>query len=101
MTNNRNDSPDHLTFSQRYGLAPLPEPMRLGEISKDLRRELWNVTYAFLDRGSHSDWTATEAYFETHVREFIKRAWGRFTKVPESRVRTEYGKVIRDFESQY
>ena len=73
--------------------------MRLGEISKDLRRELWNVTYAFLDRGSHSDWTATEAYFETHVREFIKRAWGRFTKVPESRVRTEYGKVIRDFES--
>ena len=33
MANNRGDFPDHLTFSQRYGYAPLPEPMRLEEIS--------------------------------------------------------------------
>ena len=99
MENNRADFPDHLTFSQRYGYAPLPEPMRLGEISKDLRRELWNATYAFLDRGSDSDWTTTHVYFATDVREFVVRVWGRFAKVPESRVSADYSKVMRDFES--
>ena len=31
------------SFSQRYGYEPLPEPMRLEEISNDLRREIWNA----------------------------------------------------------
>ncbi len=31
-----------LTFSQRYGYEPLPEPMRLEHLSDDLRKEIWN-----------------------------------------------------------
>ncbi|MDA7962511.1 MAG: hypothetical protein MPK62_02780 [Alphaproteobacteria bacterium] len=38
----------NLTFSQRHDYEPLPEPMRLGEISDDLRREVWNITERFL-----------------------------------------------------
>ena len=48
MTEKR-DTPDkHLTFSQRYGYDPLPEPMRLEELSDDLRRKIWNAALAFL-----------------------------------------------------
>ncbi len=99
MANNRPDIPDHLTFSQRYGYAPLPEPMKLGDISQDLRRELWNATYAFLAKGSDSDWTTNHVFLATDVREFVVRVWGRFAKVPESRVSADYSKVMRDFES--
>ena len=31
------------SFSQRYRYEPLPEPMRLEELSSDLRRETWNA----------------------------------------------------------
>ena len=40
MTSERADLSDHLTFSQRHGYEPLPEPMKLEEISDDLRREM-------------------------------------------------------------
>ena len=42
------ESPYPLTFSQRYGYEPLPEPMRPGEISPDLRREIANATMDLL-----------------------------------------------------
>ena len=42
MANNGDKLSDRLTFSQRHGYEPLPEPMRLEELSSDLRREIWN-----------------------------------------------------------
>ena len=42
------ETPYPLTFSQRYGYEPLPEPMRPGEISPDLRREIANASMDFL-----------------------------------------------------
>ena len=98
MADKRNMSTDHLTFSQRYGFAPLPEPMRLGEISEDLRRDIWNAAYAFLNRNSQLNTMEPAVYFDTPVREFVKRTWGRFSRVAESRVRTDYSAVLRDFE---
>ena len=44
MSDNRYQSEDHRTFSQRYGYESLPEPMQLEELSDDLRREIWNAT---------------------------------------------------------
>ena len=49
MPNNRDGVSDHLTFLQRHGHEPLPEPMRLEELSDDLRREIWNLVYDFLN----------------------------------------------------
>ena len=43
MTSSRDGFSDHHTFSRRYGYEPLPEPMRLEEISEDLRREIFNA----------------------------------------------------------
>ena len=98
MANNRSDVPDHITFSKRYGYEPLPEPMRLEEISDDLRRELWNAAYAFFNRNSQLNRMETAVYFDTPVREFVERTWGQFSRVAESRVSTEYSAVLRNFE---
>ena len=54
MTNDRDYPPDHLTFSQRHGYEPIPEPMRLEHISDDLRRELWNTVRTLL--AQHAVW---------------------------------------------
>ena len=42
------DFPAHLTFSQRHGYETLPEPMRLEEISDELRREIWSIIKEYL-----------------------------------------------------
>lgn len=47
MSNERKQFPEHFTFSQRYGYEPLPESMRFGHLSNDLRRELCNAVDIF------------------------------------------------------
>ena len=47
MTNDQDDLRDHLTFSQRHGYEPLPEPMKLEEISDDLRRKSVTLSGVF------------------------------------------------------
>ena len=94
MTNGRDDPLDQLTFSQRYGYDPIPEPMRLEEISADLRRELWNTVRDLLlsirSLGGH--------YFEGQAGRFIERVVGKYEKIPESEVSTDYLNVMKKFE---
>jgi hypothetical protein len=46
----------HLTFSQREGVAPLPAPLKLGELSKEARAYLWAVVYESLEKATqHPD----------------------------------------------
>ena len=40
MSDTHDRSLENLNFSQQYGYEPLPKPMQLEEISKDLRREI-------------------------------------------------------------
>ncbi|OBJ58965.1 AbiJ-NTD4 domain-containing protein [Mycobacterium asiaticum] len=37
-----------LTFSQRHGYAPLPEPVQLNELDKRTRTDIWNALHAWL-----------------------------------------------------
>ena len=92
MTDNR-DFPAHATFSQRYGYEPLPGPMRLEEISDDLRREIWNGVYSFF----HSLQNKPLVYGP--MRGSIQVALGRYYKKPESQTNTNYILVVRDMES--
>ena len=96
MANIRADFPDHLTFSQRYGYAPLPEPMQLGEISHDLRREIWNVTRELLismrSEGSY------EYYFDDEGKQLIERVLGKLLKKAEDEINTTYDEVFRGFK---
>lgn len=88
MNNNRDQSEDYRTFSQRYGYEPLPVPMQQEKLSDDLRRELWNVTRKLLLslRGSN-------ALFTTRFEEgtlFIERVLGKSLKKPEDEISTSY-----------
>ena len=95
MTNDRGDPLGHLTFSQRCGYESIPEPMRLEQISRDLRRELWNTVRQFmLSIRDHS----ASYYFPEKSARFIERVIGKYSKIPESKVNTDYKYVMKHFE---
>lgn len=88
----------HLPYSQRYGHEPLPGPMRLGELSEDLRREVWNqfhrlfeenplMAFSLGDRGEApaGGWQR----LNSRIVDFSKRVLGRYLGMPESRVISE------------
>ena len=37
--------PRNLTFSQAYGYEDLPQPLKLGELSREARTKLWSLLY--------------------------------------------------------
>lgn len=94
MRNDHDDLPDHLSFSQRYGYEPLPEPMKLEELSDDLRREVWNsVRQIFLHqpasvRGGVRRYGGMGAAF-------VQRVLGHFERKPEDEVIIRVSEVMR------
>ena len=101
MTDNREVVSDHLTFSQRYGYDPLPEPMRLEELSSDLRREIWNeVRDLLLEKSVVRGGMSGSRYAFTRDNErFIERVIGKLSKEPEDKIITEYDHVMLSFKS--
>ena len=94
--NDKQDRPnDYLTFSQRQGYAPLPRPMRLEELSDDLRRDIWNVTREILISMRESD--GLSYYFSNEGRRLIERVLGRLLKMPEDKINAEYDEVLNPF----
>lgn len=84
MASNQNKFSDHLTFSQRYDYEPLPRPMRLEELSDDLRREVWNAVRELLI--SISGQASRSYYFSGKAKLFIQRILGAHKKVPEDEI---------------
>lgn len=91
MAERRDTSTNDLTFSQRYGYEPLPQPMRLEELSNDLRRDLWNVLREFLL--STRKYSGGGYYFSGEALRLIEYVLGRVLKKPEDEIDTSYGKV--------
>lgn len=93
--NDKQDRPnDYLTFSQRQGYAPLPRPMRLDELSDDLRRDIWNVMREILI--SHF----SVAYrFSNEGCRLIERVLGHLWKKPEDEIYAEYDAVLDLFKT--
>ena len=84
------------SFSQRYGYEPLPGPMRLEELSSDLRREIWtDVRELLLEKREY----AYAYYFEAEARRFIERVLGRYTKQPGDTISTDYDQVLSNFKN--
>ena len=96
MTSDHSEFAEYLSFSRRYGYEPLPEPMRLEEISDDLRREIWNEFRSLLMR--EQGVALGYPVFNAETRRYIERIFGRFTRQPESKISTLYKEVLRNFE---
>ena len=86
MPNNKNNFADSLTFSQRYGYAPLPKPMQLEELSADLRREIWNETLSWFR--SFSPYNFLGFPFTQNDERFIERVLGKLLQKPEDEIDT-------------
>ena len=89
MVEIKDNSFQYLTFSQRYGYEPLPEPMRLEFLSKDLRRELCNVVYELLGKG----------VFHHSSTRLSARLLGRFLKLTEDEVTESWIDTYKRFKS--
>lgn len=55
MPDNENLDPRNLTFSQAQGYEALPGPLALEELSRDARRELWDLLYKYVIQFSGLD----------------------------------------------
>ena len=90
MANSRDQFSGHPTFSQRYGYEPLPEPMRLGELSDDLRREIFNaVREPFLGITNFSG-----KYFVDDEARFIERVFGRIYGQTEDTIGNRFDDIM-------
>ena len=60
--------PRNLTFSQAYGYEDLPQPLKLGELSREARTKLWSLLYLSV---THESGTKLGEYTPLGMR------WGR------------------------
>lgn len=84
------------TFSQRYEYESLPEPMKLEELSKELRIELWNSVRRLLlaEKSSHGHL----AHFGGASRNFVERVLGRWAVRPEDEIPYRIDEVMVAFK---
>ena len=101
MATDRGGSPDLLTFSQRHSYESLPEPMRLEQISSDLRRQIWNTTRSFLLENRTLRMTRTYGYnryyFSEQGSRIVERVLGSLYGKPEDEINTEYKHALNAF----
>ena len=94
MAKDWNGHPGQLTFSQRYGYEPLPEPMRLEKISEDVRREIWNaIREQLLGYRQYYPGATVRYRLNSAGRSFSERVLGKLKRVPEDEINTTYGNV--------
>ena len=79
-------------FSQRLGYDPLPAPMRLEELSADLRRELWNAVRRVLLAKVTGD------HFYDEEKAFVERVLGAHLTIPEDEVTYYAPRVMQLFK---
>ena len=85
------------SFSQRHGYEPLPEPMRLEELSSDLRREIWSEVREFLLEKRNSGYGVY--FFDEQTDRLIERVIGRYTERPSDTISTNCEEVLTTFKN--
>ena len=83
---------EKVNFSERYGYEPLPKPMRLEELSEDLRRELWDEVRQLLFR--YRNGLRPSYFFNDNGRELIERVLGEYQRKPRDEIHTSYDHVL-------
>ena len=100
MTNNRDGVSEHLTFSQRYGHEPLPQPMQLEKLSDDLRREIWSLVYRFFERFYYvSDSMGllgkSKPDVDGEIWGLVVNIFGKFYKLPQDEISSSFEYVMQ------
>ena len=85
------------SFSQRYGYEPLPEPMKLEELSTNLRQEIWIEVWEFLL--GKREGVGEYYYFKNPGKRFFERVLGRYTKQPGDAISTDYDQVLSNLKN--
>ena len=85
---------NYLTFSQRNNLVPLPEPMKLGELSDGSRRDIWNESDKFLQAVSYQNATTAERLLLSEVEELMVYVLGHIWEKPEDEIRAVSKKPV-------
>ena len=98
MAEKRGTFAEHLTFSQRYGYELLPAPMRLEELSADLRREIWNRMREFLSAFRDKDLTGRYRFKGTEIKGFIEYVLGTLLKLPQDEIQTDHDNGMSQFK---
>ena len=91
MNDNQDKSAGSLTFSQREGYESLPEPMRLEELSDDLRREIWNKVRELLRSSSFVGLRG----FGSAGEKCIERVLGKLLRMNEDEISTDYEHIMQ------
>lgn len=98
MAEKHDTSAEHLTFSQRHGYEPLPEPMRLEELSNDLRREIWNHVRGFLNVFRIQISISGYIFRDGEITGFIEYVLGKLLKIPEDEIKTDHDNAMSQFK---
>lgn len=97
MSNDKDQSSDYLTFSQRYDYEPLPEAIQLEKISDDFRREVCNaVCNAALALLEYRRVVGAVPYEDDY--KLIERVLGKYLRKPEHSISTDPSDVVKLFE---
>ncbi len=81
----------HLNFSQRNGYEKLPPQMRLEELSGDLRREIYDRIWRYLEQNS-------DTYYLDYVgQNFTRLVLKKFFKIPEEKISDVKEEAYGDF----
>ncbi len=81
----------HFIFSQRFGYEPLPEPMRLEQISQDLRREIWNTVIRLIADYKYND--------EHGCNRLVRRVSGNLRKIPEDEISLDLDNNLSEYRN--
>lgn len=98
MAEKHDMSAEHLTFSQRHGHEPLPEPMRLEELSDDLRREIWNQMRGFLTVFRTQISITGYMFRDEEITGFIEYVLGKLLKLPEDEIKSDHDNAMSQFK---
>ena len=85
-----------LSFSQRYGYEPLPEPMQLEQVPSDLRRAICDLIHEFIIKNTTGSIYGTE--FTNRCGDVVRTILGEFEKTPKLRVDIKPGVIAEKFE---
>ncbi|MDP6269842.1 MAG: hypothetical protein QF398_05580 [Alphaproteobacteria bacterium] len=100
MSDRDDFDPKELTFSEREGIDPLPERLKLGELPQKSRALLWNVIYQIFERNRyHPKFGGESLIGQSAFLELVKRFHVRYFGNPVDEFRNYFDQIIPEHKA--